>query len=111
MASTLEFARALPAPNAPAEHILTTFRSENVASGSLTAVPYGGFSSSATVALDLNAGRDRHDRIIPPGSSCAKGSSTDALPPISSLLYVLSSRTMILRFFGLMVYPELLSMH
>lgn len=32
--STLEFARALPAPGAPAEDPFTTFRSENVANGS-----------------------------------------------------------------------------
>ena len=86
LAPALDFVRALPAPGAPAERLFSTYRDQNIADGSLTPVPYGGYSSSATVALDLNAGRDRHDMVPPRGLK--HGTSTDkpSLPSISSLL-------------------------
>lgn len=88
VASTVEFARTLPAPAASAERLLSAYRDQNVMDGALTPVPYGGFSSNASIALDLNAGLDRPDRITSaqPGSSAVNSSIT--LPPLSSLMYV-----------------------
>lgn len=90
VASTIEFAQTLPAPGASAEQLLSEFRDQNVSEGSLTSVPYGGFSSHASVALDLNGGRDRHDRItIHPRNSFTVNSGT-TLPPMTALLYATS---------------------
>ncbi|CAD0099854.1 unnamed protein product [Aureobasidium mustum] len=86
VSSTIEFAQTLPAPGASAEQLLSTFRDQNVSDGSLTSVPYGGFSSHASVALDLNGGRDRYDRITThPRQSFTVDSGT-TLPSISALL-------------------------
>lgn len=85
--STIEFARTLPAPGAPAEQLLSTFRDQNVSEGSLTSVPYRGFSSHASVALDLNGGRDRYDRItIHPRDPFSVDPGT-TLPSMPALLY------------------------
>lgn len=55
MASTLRFARALPAP---ANQSFTNLPNQNVDEGSLTVVPHEGYPSEASVAPDLNSGRD-----------------------------------------------------
>jgi len=88
VASTVEFATTLPAPAAPAERLISAYRDQNVVDGALTPVPYGGFSSDTSVALDLNGGIDRLDRIASaqPGASAVHSGIT--LPPLSSLMYV-----------------------
>jgi hypothetical protein len=88
VASTVEFARSLPAPDAPAERLVSTFRGQNVVDGALTPVPYGGFSSDASVALDLNGGIDRLDRIASSRPQPRAANSGITLPPLSSLMYV-----------------------
>lgn len=84
--STIEFARTLPAPGAPAEQLLSTFRDQNVSEGSLTSVPYGGFSSHASVALDLNGGRDRYDRITTHSHDLSSVNLGTTLPSMPDLL-------------------------
>ncbi|KAG9666977.1 hypothetical protein KCU99_g9296, partial [Aureobasidium melanogenum] len=87
VSSTIEFAQTLPAPGAPAEQLLSTFRDQNVSEGSLTSVPYRGFSSHASVALDLNGGRDRYDRItIHPRDPFSVDPGT-TLPSMPALLH------------------------
>lgn len=84
--STLEFAQTLSAPGASAERLFTTFRDQNVVDGSLTAVPYGGYSSSSSIALDLNAGRDRYDRIARHDTNGATSQSRPILPSFDVLV-------------------------
>ncbi|KAG9696081.1 hypothetical protein KCU76_g3988, partial [Aureobasidium melanogenum] len=86
VSSTIEFAQTLPAPGAPAEQLLSTFRDQNVSEGSLTSVPYGGFSSHASVALDLNGGRDRYDRITTHPRDPFSLNSGTTLPSMPALL-------------------------
>ena len=88
VASTVEFAKTLPAPTASAEELISAYRGQNVVDGALTPVPYGGFSSDNSIALDLNGGMDRLDRIASgqPGTSAVNSGTT--LPPLSSLMYV-----------------------
>jgi hypothetical protein len=88
VASTVEFARSLPAPDAPAERLVSAFRGQNVVDGALTPVPYGGFSSDASIALDLNGGIDRLDRIASSRPEPRAATSGITLPPLSSLMYV-----------------------
>lgn len=85
--STIEFAQTLPAPGAPAEQLLSAFRDQNVSEGSLTPVPYGGYSSHASVALDLNGGRDRYDTITThPRDFITIGPDT-TVPSMAALMY------------------------
>ena len=86
-ASALNFARALPTPGAPAELLLASFRTQNVEDGSLTPVPYGGYSSDASIALDLNAGRTRRDTVPPQRQGESVAPSNTALPSFDSLVY------------------------
>jgi hypothetical protein len=88
VASTVEFAASLPAPDGPAERLISAFRGQNVVDGALTPVPYGGFSSDASIALDLNGGLDRLDRVSSSHSRPPAFSSGITLPPLSSLMYV-----------------------
>jgi hypothetical protein len=88
VASTVEYAKSLPAPDAPAERLVSTFRGQNVIDRTLTPVPYGGFSSNASVALDLNGGIDRLDRISSFRPEVQAVSTNITLPPLSSLMYV-----------------------
>lgn len=90
VSSTIEFAQSLPAPGAPAEQLLSAFRDQNVSEGSLTSVPYGGFSSHASVALDLNGGRDRYDRITTRPQNPFTVNSGTTLPSMPALLYAAS---------------------
>ena len=88
VASTVEFADSLPAPDAPAERLISAFRGQNVVDGALTPVPYGGFSSNSSIALDLNGGIDRLDRITSSHSQTPALNPGITLPPLSSLMYV-----------------------
>jgi hypothetical protein len=88
VASTVEFAKSLPTPDAPAERLVSAFRGQNVFDGTITPVPYGSFSSNASIALDLNGGVDRLDRIASFRPELRVASSNIALPPLSSLMFV-----------------------
>lgn len=88
VASTVKFARTLPAPAESAERLLSAYRGQNVMDGALTPVPYGGFSSNASIALDLNAGLDRPDRITSAQPESSAMNSGITPPPLSSLMYV-----------------------
>lgn len=88
VASTVEYAKSLPTPDAPAERLVSAFRGQNVVGGILTPVPYGGFSSDASIALDLNGGIDRLDRITSFRPQVEASSSNITLPALSSLMYV-----------------------
>jgi hypothetical protein len=88
VASTVEFAKSLPAPDAPAERLISAFRGQNVGDRTLTPVPYGGFSSSSSIALDLNGGMDRLDRLSSFRPEVRAASSNITLPPLSSLMSV-----------------------
>jgi hypothetical protein len=88
VASTVKYAKSLPTPDAPAEQLVSAFRGQNVVEGTLTPVPYGGFSSNASIALDLNGGMDRLDRITSFRPEVRVASSNITLPPLSSLMSV-----------------------
>lgn len=90
VASTVNFAQSLPAPGSSAEQLLSKFRDQNVSEGLLTSVPYGGFSSEASVALDLNGGRDRYDRITTRPRHSFTVETGPTLPSMTTLLYVAS---------------------
>ncbi|KAK6008108.1 hypothetical protein QM012_000011 [Aureobasidium pullulans] len=86
VSSTIGFAQTLPAPGAPAEQLISAFRDQNVSEGSLTSVPYGGFSGLSSVALDLNGGRDRYDRITTRPENSITIDSATTLPSMPALL-------------------------
>lgn len=85
--STLALARTLPSPNAPGEQVFTALRNQNLMGGFLTAAPFGGYSSNASIALDLNAGRGRHDAAVSPEPVITAGPSGPLLPSFDSLMY------------------------
>jgi hypothetical protein len=93
---TLESAQVRLAPRRIEDSGLDSGRSRcsvhcrvcQVVAGALTPVPYGGFSSDASIALDLNGGIDRLDRITSANPEPRAANSRITLPPLSSLLYV-----------------------
>ncbi|KAK4551679.1 hypothetical protein LTR86_010966 [Recurvomyces mirabilis] len=113
IATVLQFARALPATGAPAEQLFSAFRGQNHADRSLTAVPYGGYSSSASVALDLNAGRYRPDIVSSVASHLDTIPSRIQLPSFNDMIASVegSGRSWMSRNAGLRRSPSAPNLH
>ncbi|KAM0714472.1 hypothetical protein Q7P37_010259 [Cladosporium fusiforme] len=85
VATALQYTRRLPTPRADSERLLTEYRSQNLADGNLTSVPDIRDVSVASLALDLNSGRERLGQTVRLSTHETANTSTPALPSFSEL--------------------------